>query len=98
MCYSDASEVKCPRVGSGKSHRLIYIIQKTLTNRYIEDVSLQHDTYAYWTHIEEYPMHLRAADTRLVLPKARACFWSAITFLSDGTPGFGDLASPTYVH
>ena len=30
-------------------------------------------------------MHLRE-QTRLVLPKACACFWTAITFLSDGAP------------
>ena len=50
----------------------------------VEDISVQHDTYAYWTHIEEYPMHLRE-QRRRVLSEATACFWSAITFLSNGT-------------
>ncbi|KIP06152.1 hypothetical protein PHLGIDRAFT_469066 [Phlebiopsis gigantea 11061_1 CR5-6] len=63
VCYSDASEVKCPRAGK-------------------EDISVQHDTYSYWTHIEEYPMHLHKQRSG-VLSKATACFWTAITFLSN---------------
>lgn len=82
ICYSDASEVKCPRVGNGELVRVASrgVCAKTIVT---EDVSVHHDTYAYWTHIEEYPMHLRGQSC-VVLPKATACFWSAITFLSDG--------------
>ena len=50
-------------------------------NKRLDKLVVASDSWVYWTHVEEYPMHL---DPHVVLPKARARFWSAITFLSSG--------------
>lgn len=45
------------------------------------DLIIEASTYRYWTHVEEYPMHLKPNH---VLPRARACFLHAMTFLYNG--------------
>ncbi|KAJ3531425.1 hypothetical protein NM688_g7576 [Phlebia brevispora] len=42
------------------------------------DLIIEQSTYRYWTHVEEYPMHLKVDH---ILPRAQTCFLHALTYL-----------------